>query len=205
MRILSKFIIISLLLVSQSWAQGTTTTIAAFGDSLFAGYGIAAPEALPAKLEQKLLAEGYNVKIINHGVSGDTTAGGINRVDFVLADKPDIIILELGANDLLRAFPPSMTQTNLETIIQKLQASGAKILLVGIVAPLNYGQKFADEYNGIFPSLAAKYSLPLYPEIMKGVWGRADLLQQDRVHPLPAGVDIMVTGMLEYIKPLLKK
>ncbi len=205
MRLLPTFMAITCLLVSQSRAEGTTTTIAAFGDSLFAGYGLNATEAFPVKLEQQLLAAGYNVKIINDGVSGDTTAGGISRLDYVLAQKPDIIILELGANDLMRAFPPATTQANLDGMMQKIQAAGIKLILAGIAAPMNFGAKFAGDFNAIYPTLAAKYNAPLYPGILEGVLGHAELLQADGVHPTAQGVDIMVSGMLPVVEKLLVK
>ena len=205
MRILPTFIAISCLLVSQSQAQGTTTTIAAFGDSLFAGYGLNATEAFPVKLQQKLIQDGYNVTIVNHGISGDTTAGGVGRVDYVLAQKPDIVILELGANDMMRAVPPATTQTNLDGMMAKIQASGAKLILAGIVAPMNYGAKFANDFNAIYPALASKYNVPLYPSILEGVLGHPDLLQADGIHPIPQGVDIIVAGMSPLVEKLLTK
>lgn len=203
MRILPLFCAISCLLLSQANAQATTTTIAAFGDSLFAGYGLNATDAFPAKLEQRLTADGYHVKVLNHGVSGDTTAGGLGRVDYMLAAKPDLVILELGANDILRGFPPATTQNNLDTMLGKIKASGVKILLAGIEAPLNYGAKFASDFNTIYPSLAAKYNTPLYPSILQGVIGHPDLIQADGVHPTAQGVDVMVAGMAPVVEKLL--
>lgn len=203
MRILP-FLVINCLLVSQSWAAGTTT-IAAFGDSLFAGYGLNAPEAFPIRLEQKLTADGYNVKVINMGISGDTTSGGLARIETVIAQKPDIVILELGGNDMLRAMPPAATLGNLDAILQKLKASGAKVVLTGHIAPLNYGKKYADDYNAIFPALAAKYGIPLYPAIMQGLIGHPDLLQQDGIHPTAKGVETMVSGITPTITKLLRK
>lgn len=204
MRILSFCIVISVLLVSQSYAAGTTT-IAAFGDSLFAGYGLPPEEAFPVKLEKKLTADGYSVKILAHGVSGDTTAGGLGRVDYVLGQKPDIVIVELGGNDLLRAVPAASTQSNLDSILQKFKAAGVKTILAGQVAPLNYGQKFANDYNAIFPALASKYSVPLYPSILEGILGHPALLQADGLHPTAEGVDVMVTGIAPLVEKMLTK
>lgn len=143
--------------------------------------------------------------MLNYGISGDTTAGGLGRVDDVLSQKPDIVIIELGGNDLMRAFPPAITKENLDNIVKKIQSKGAKIILTGHIAPLNYGQKYAKNYNAIFPDIASKYNLKLYPAIMKGVIGHPENIQADGVHPTPAGVDVMVEGISPLVKELLAK
>ncbi|MBY0407240.1 MAG: arylesterase [Rickettsiales bacterium] len=207
MRVLSVFFTMVFLLVSQSYAQGTTTTrtVAAFGDSLFAGYGLPPAEAFPAKLQQRLTADGYNIKVLPHAVSGDTTTGGLARVDFVLTDKPDLVLLELGGNDMLRATPPATTQANLDAILQRLKAANAQIILVGLKAPLNYGQQYADGFNAIFPTLAQTHSVQLYPNLLEGVLNQPGLMQPDGVHPTAAGVDVMVAGLAPWVEQLLPR
>lgn len=202
--LLSVTLLVAGLPLSQSRAAGTTT-IAAFGDSLFSGYGISPQYAFPQRLEQRLLAKGYDVRVLNLGVSGDTSAGGLARVDHVIAQKPDIVILELGGNDLLRALPPAATQDNLDAILQKLTAARIQVVLTGHVAPLNYGRQFADAYNAVFPALSAKYGVALYPSMLSGVVGHAELMQADGVHPNAQGVDVMVGNLLPWITRLLKK
>jgi acyl-CoA thioesterase-1 len=178
-------------------------TIAVLGDSIAAGYGLPAAQAFPACLEVALKAKGRDVKVINAGVSGDTTAGGLARLDWTLSDKPDLVIVELGGNDALRGLDPKATEANLDEILAKLKSSGAKILLTGMLAPPNYGPDYGKAFNGIYERLAEKYGVMLYPFILDGVAAQPDLNQADGIHPNPKGVDIIVERLLPYVEKAL--
>ena len=190
--------------VSQGSAADTTT-IAAFGDSLFSGYGLQPEDAFPAQLERKLKADGYNVTVINDGISGDTTGGGVSRVDQVIAQRPDIVMLSLGGNDLLRAFPPDVTRKNLDDIMAKIKQANIRMLLIGQKAPLTLGAAYANAFNAIYLDLAKQYGAGLYPFFLEGVYGKADLMQPDGVHPTREGVAVMVNNIYPLVTPGLKK
>ena len=140
-----------------------------FGDSLTAGYGLPAGQAFPARLEAWLHEHGIAARVVNAGVSGDTTAGGLARLDWALADKPDLVILALGANDALRGIDPSTVRDNLDKMIGKIQATGAKVLLLGMLAPPNWGEEYKRAFDRIFPELAQLHHVPLYPFFLEGV------------------------------------
>lgn len=191
--------------LSPSHAQDTTV-IAAFGDSLFAGFGISAQDAFPEQLERRLLADGYHVKVLNDGISADTTADGLARIDSVIAQKPDIVILELGANDMLRALPPKQTENNLDEILSQLQGAGVKkILVAGQKAPLSYGLAYSSAYNPLFCTLAKKYNASCYPVYLEGVYGHAEWMQTDGMHPNADGVKMILDKIYPSVKALLKK
>jgi acyl-CoA thioesterase-1 len=179
--------------------------IVVLGDSLSAGFGLAAPDALPAKLERALKAKGHNVTIENAGVSGDTAAGGLARLDWSVADGTDAVILELGANDALRGADPKQTRASLEAIIRKLKERRIAVLLAGMLAPRNLGPDYATAFDAIYPDLAAEHGLILYPFILDGVAGDRALNQGDGIHPTAAGVDIMVKGLLPKAEELLAR
>jgi acyl-CoA thioesterase-1 len=141
--------------------------------------------------------------VINAGVSGDTSAGGLARLDWTLSDKPDFVIVELGANDALRGLDPKITEANLDTIVGKLKASGARVMLTGMLAPPNYGREYGDAFNGIFPRLADKYAVPLYPFFLDGVAADAKLNQADGIHPNAQGVDVVVERILPFVEKAL--
>jgi acyl-CoA thioesterase-1 len=189
--------------IGQGHAQAapppTTIRIAILGDSLAAGYGVKPAEAFPARLQVALKADGRNVEILNHGVSGDTTAGGLDRIDWMLGDKPDIVIVELGGNDALRAIDPATTERNLEAIITKLQDAKVTVWLTGMLAPRNLGPQYASAFDGIYKKLADKHGVPLYPFFLEGVAQDPALNQPDGIHPNPKGVDIMVERILPFI------
>jgi len=197
-------IIANCLLLSQGYAA-QTTTIAAFGDSLFTGYGLSDEDSFPSQLEQKLRADGYAITMINDGVSGDTTAGGVSRVDQVIAQKPDIIMLDLGGNDLLRAVPPAETRKNLETIMEHIKQAHIRTILIGQKAPLTLGAAYASAYNSLFPDIAASYGAVLYPFFLEGVYNHPELMQADGVHPTKDGIVIMVNSLYPLITAGLKK
>jgi acyl-CoA thioesterase-1 len=179
--------------------------IVAFGDSLTAGLGVAQEEAYPARLQRELDAAGYRYRVINAGVSGDTTAGGVRRVDWVLNSKPAVVILELGANDGLRGIDPVETRSNLATIVQRLQAAGVTVILAGMKLPPNYGKDYTARFAAVYPELAKQYHVPLMPFFLEGVAASEGLNQADGIHPTEAGYRIIVENLLKMLQPLLTK
>jgi acyl-CoA thioesterase I len=180
-------------------AQTAPIKLAILGDSLAAGYGVSPAQAMPAKLEAALKKAGRTVTIINHGVSGDTTAGGLERIDWMMADKPDIVIVELGGNDVLRGTDPATTERNLDGIITKLKAAGVTVWLAGMLAPRNYGSEYAQQFDGIYKRLADKHGVSLYPFFLDGVAADPALNQPDGIHPNPKGVDVIVERILPFV------
>jgi acyl-CoA thioesterase-1 len=187
-----------------AYAQaGTPTHILAFGDSLTAGFGLAPDEAFPVRLAARLKADGYDVEVANAGVSGDTTSGGLARIDWALAAHPDIVLLELGANDMLRGIDPKLVQANLDAMLARLTAAHIKVLLTGMKAPGNWGADYRQAFDGIYPALAKKYGVPLYPFFLDGVALDEKLNQADGLHPNKAGVEVIVTRIAPAIERLL--
>lgn len=174
--------------------------IVGFGDSLMAGYGLGPGEAFPEKLEAALRAKGHDVVISNAGVSGDTSSGGVSRLDWSVPDDTHLVILELGANDMLRAIDPALTEKNLDVMIGRLKARGIDVLLAGMLAAPNLGPDYAEKFNAIYPALARKHGVELYAFFMDGVAADAALLLPDGMHPNAAGVDRMVGGMLPMVE-----
>jgi acyl-CoA thioesterase I len=177
--------------------------IVAFGDSLTAGLGVAAEDAYPARLEHRLHEHGLHYRVINAGVSGDTTAGGVRRVDWVLKSRPDLVILELGANDGLRGLSLHETKANLERIIRRCQEASVGVVLAGMKLPPNYGMEYTKGFEAIFPTLAKQYRVTLIPFFLDGVAGSASLNQADGIHPTSDGYRIIADKILETVKPLL--
>jgi acyl-CoA thioesterase I len=173
--------------------------ILAFGDSLTAGFGLSEAEAMPMQLSQALDKMGRPALVINGGVSGDTTAGGAARIDWALADKPQIMILALGANDMLRAIDPATTRANLETIIDKAQASGVEIVLAGMLAPPNLGADYKNAFDALYPDLAKAHNLLFMPFLLQDVAQQAGLNQGDGMHPNGKGVAVMVEHLLPLV------
>ena len=167
-------------------------TLVGFGDSLMAAYNLQASEGFPARLEAALRERGHDVTIIDAGVSGDTTSGGLARLDWSIPDGVDGVILELGANDALRGLPPEKTRENLEAMIARLKQRGIAVLLAGMLAPPNMGAGYETAFNAIYPELAAKYDVPLYPFFLDGVTGNPDMLLSDGMHPNTSGINTMV-------------
>ena len=180
------------LITIASPVMARVPVILGFGDSLTAGYGVPARQAFPARLEAWLHEHGIAARVVNAGVSGDTTAGGLARLDWALADKPDLVILALGANDALRGIEPSTVRENLDKMIRKVQATGAKVLLLGMLAPPNWGEEYKHAFDQIFPDLAHLYHLPLYPFFLEGVAMNPELNQPDGLHPNEKGVAVLV-------------
>ena len=199
MRRLFKTILPALVLVSAS-LQGVIaaeqgTRVLAFGDSLTQGYGVPPGLDFPNVLERALKAKGINATIVNAGVSGDTSAGGLARLDWSLGDaktQPDAAIVELGANDGLRGLAPSEMEKNLDAILAKLKARNIPVLLAGMKGPRNFGSAYAAEFDAVFPRLAKKYDVLFYPFFLEGVALNRALVQPDGLHPNPKGVDAIV-------------
>jgi acyl-CoA thioesterase-1 len=179
--------------------------IVCFGDSLTAGLGIESTASYPADLQHLLDAAGYRYRVVNEGVSGDTTKDGLERLDSVIAHKPQIVILEFGGNDGLRGLPVSMVQQNIATMIERLQHSGIKIALAGISLPPQYGQDYIAHFDAMYPTLARQFRLPLLPFILQDVYGVDGDIQSDGVHPTAQGAKQVAANVQKLIQPMLKK
>jgi acyl-CoA thioesterase-1 len=195
----------AMLPAAAAHAADRPVRIVVLGDSLSAGFGLAANEALPAKLEKALKANGHNVTVENAGVSGDTAASGLARLDWSVADGTDAVIVELGANDALRGADPKQTRASLEAIIRNLKDRRVAVLLAGMLAPRNLGPDYAQAFDAIYPELAAAHGLIFYPFILDGVAGIPALNLSDGIHPTAAGVDIMVKGLLPMAEELIAR
>ncbi len=185
--------------------QPAPKVILFFGDSLTAGYGLSPEEAFPALIEKELAKSGKTTKVINAGLSGETTAGGLSRIDWVLRQSPDIFILELGGNDGLRGLPLEQTKKNLQAIIDKVRIKfpQAKIVIVGMMVPPNMGSDYSNQFKGIFPALAKKNNATLIPFLLEGVAGNETLNLPDGIHPNSEGHKIVARHVLKTISPLL--
>ena len=187
-------------LALAGFAAAEPVRIVGFGDSLMAGYQLAPGESFPERLESALRARGHEVVIANAGVSGDTTSGGLSRLDWSVPDGTDMVILELGANDMLRGIAPAVSKKNLTAMIERLQERGISIVLAGMVAAPNLGAGYAAEFDPIYPRLAETFGLPFYPFFLDGVAAEPGLLLSDGMHPNAAGVDRMVEGFLPLVE-----
>jgi acyl-CoA thioesterase-1 len=177
--------------------------IVGFGDSLMAGYGLSPGESFPEKLEAALKERGHDVVIANAGVSGDTSSGGLARLDWSVPDGTKLVILELGANDMLRGISPEITRKNLSEMIARLKARNIGVLLAGMRAAPNLGAGYQQEFDGIFAALASEHGVPLYPFFLDGVAAQKPYLLDDGMHPNAAGIDVMVANFLPSIEALL--
>ena len=189
---------------------GPELRVLAFGDSLFAGYGLANPDtqSYPEQLEQAMRQDGRNVRIANAGVSGDTTAAGRQRLAFTLdsqAAKPDLVLLELGGNDLLRGLPPQQTRENLEAMLAELEKRGIPVVLMGLLAPPNYGGAFQQQFDAIYPDLAKAHGAALVPFVTAKVFTDPKLIQADHVHPTAQGVGLLVDATGDAIAKALPR
>ena len=180
-------------------------TIVALGNSLTAGFGLPAGDAFPVKLQRALAAKGLAVNVINAGVSGDTTTGGLARLDWSVPDGTDAVILELGANDALRGFDPAIPRRALDAMLRRLAERHIPVLLCGMLAPPNLGTEYGRAFNAIYPDLAAQYGVALYPFFLAGVAGNANLTQRDGLHPTAAGVSVIVDGILPQVIELVAR
>lgn len=184
---------------------GERPVILCLGDSLTAGHGVEAAESYPAKLRRRLRAEGYPHEVVNAGVSGDTTAGGLARLDWLLRQRVDIMILELGANDGLRGQEPAQTRENLARIIERAQTRGILVILAGMKLPRNLGPDYVERFEAIYPALADEYGVPLIPFILADVAGRRALNLPDGMHPNGEGYDVVVDNVWRVLEPVLQE
>ncbi|CDN55983.1 Lipolytic protein G-D-S-L family [Neorhizobium galegae bv. officinalis bv. officinalis str. HAMBI 1141] len=199
------FIVMSALALAAlpAAAQDKAIQLVGFGDSLMAGYQLAPSESYTAQLEAALKASGQNVVVTNAGVSGDTTAGGLSRIDWSVPDGTDGVILELGANDALRGISPEQSEKNLDAILARLKERKIPVFLVGILAPPNMGGDYAEKFNPIYKRLAEKYVVPLYPFFLDGVATISSLQLSDGMHPNAKGVAVMVEKTIQPVKSFL--
>ena len=180
-------------------------TLIAFGDSLTAGYQLPRPDGFPAQLQVALEAKGYKVQVINAGVSGDTTSGGLERLDWTLQNGADAVILELGANDMLRGIDPKVPRANLDKMLGILKSKGIDVLLVGMHAINNMGDGYKESFEAIYPDLAAKHAVQFYPHFMEGIKIDPSFLQADGLHPTAKGIAEIVKRILPDAEALVKK
>jgi acyl-CoA thioesterase-1 len=196
----------ALMAASSAFAQapaagaGKPIKMVVLGDSLSAGLGLSASAAFPARLKQSLKIKGIDVDMINAGVSGDTSSGGRDRLDWSVPEGTDAVILELGANDALRGTDPKVTRAALTDILARLKARKVAVLLCGMLAPPNYGSDYSARFNAIYPDLAKSFGVPLYPFFLEGVAADARLNQADGMHPTAEGVDVIVKNILPIVE-----
>lgn len=186
--------------------MGPERRILAFGNSLFAGYNVAQEDSYPAKLEAALRGQGVNARVANAGVSGDTTAAGLQRLTFTLdaqEEKPELFILELGGNDLLRNIQPAETRKNIEAMLQELQKRDIPVLLMGMRAPPNLGPEFQSQFDSLYPELARKYDAELVPFFLETIYDKPELIQPDRIHPTEDGIENLVGATVAAVKSAL--
>ncbi len=201
MRRLDAAVLLALLLPFT--ANAAPVTVMAFGDSLFAGYGVADADNIPTQLEKALKADGKDVRVINASVSGDTTADGLARLEWSLADKPDLVLLELGANDALRGLDAERAKANLDAILATLKDKNIPVVLFGMIAPRNLGPAYGEKFDPMYRELADKYRIPLYPFILDGVALDPKLNQGDGMHPNKDGVQVIVKRILPVVEKAL--
>jgi len=190
---------------AQSDTDRKTLHLVALGDSLTAGYGLAPQDGFTAQLQTALAARGHKVKVHNGGVSGDTSTGGLARLDWVIGPETDAVIVELGANDMLRGISPNVTETNLHQIIETLNAKGLQVMLAGMLAAPNLGPAYEAQFNRLYPQLAKKFGLVFYPFFLDGVAGNPKLNLEDRIHPNRDGIAVIVKNILPSVERLLAR
>ena len=188
---------------AQVQVEDTRPVIAAFGDSLSAGFGVEPGKSFPDDLQRLLDAAGYRYHVVNLGVSGDTTTDGVERLPAVLAVHPAIVILEFGGNDGLRGLPVVSAQKNLATMVEALRKGGAQIVLAGMTLPRNYGPEYIRSFEQMYIDLAKMYNLVRIPFLLEGVGGHPDLVQPDGIHPTAEGAEIVAHSVMKYLQPLL--
>ena len=181
----------------------TQVTVLVLGDSLTAGYGLENGESFPVQLEKRLQAAGYDVDVVNAGVSGDTTAGGLARIEWTLVDRPEIVIVELGGNDALRGLDPAQVYANLDRILTQLKTAGCRVILAGMLAPRNLGYEYSSKFDRVYPDLAKRHSVLFYPFFLEGVATDHKLNQADGIHPNAAGVLRVVAGITPLVTTAL--
>ena len=202
-RLVNSVLLIFCFFLSSAFAKNDTLEILMLGDSLTAGYGLPSNLTIPKLLERKIKSDYPNVSIINGGVSGDTSAGGLTRLEWLLGPSIKAIIIELGANDGLRGINPSTTYSNLDQIIRKSKEFGLQVILTGMLAPPNLGPAYGDEFNRIYPDLAQKYDLIFFPFFLDGVVANPELNQEDGIHPNKYGVEVIAEKLNPYLRKLI--
>lgn len=205
LRIMSACAFFVSIAMPQSTAHAEEFALLVIGDSLTAGYGLESGSGFTDQLEDALDREGMNILVLNGGVSGDTTAGGLARLEWMLSDKPDAVILELGANDGLRGIKPDETLANLGAILDKLKRQEIPVLLAGMLAPPNMGNEYAEDFKNVFSSLAAAHDVVFYPFFLEGVAGKRELNQEDATHPNAKGVGVIVKRIMPFVQQLISK
>ncbi|WP_445501176.1 arylesterase [Microvirga sp. G4-2] len=190
---------------STAPAQSKTLHLVALGDSLTAGYGLPQEAAFPVVLEKALKARGYKVEIANAGVSGDTSSAGLDRLDWSIPDGTDGVIVELGANDMLRGLDPAVTRKSIETIVERLKARNIPVMLAGMYASRNLGQDYIQKFDTIYSDIAKKHDLVLYPFFLDGVAGERSFILPDGLHPTAKGVEIIVDRILPTVESFLTR
>jgi acyl-CoA thioesterase-1 len=184
-------------------AQARQQVILALGDSLTAGYGLMQQDSFPARLQAALRAGGIEARVVNAGVSGDTSAGALRRVDWLMTQKPDLVIVEFGGNDGLRGLDPAETKRNLDAVIARVRQHGARVLLAGMLAPPNLGRDYGAAFNAVFPQLAKRHKVVFYPFFLDGVAAKPALNLADGIHPNAKGVAVIVERILPYVRRAL--
>lgn len=186
--------------------MGEEVRVLAFGDSLFAGYNLKEPEGYPERLEVAMRARGINARVIDAGVPGDTSATGLDRLEFVLEaqeEKPDLFILELGGNDLLRGLSPEQTRDNFDAMLAAISSAEIPVLLMGMRSPPNYGPEYTAAFDAIYPDMAAKYETALIPFWLEDIYQEPQLFQDDRIHPTAEGIEALVTSTIDEVAAAL--
>ena len=186
-------------------AHAVERVIVAFGDSLTAGLGVTPEDSYPARLQARLRAEGYAYRVVNAGASGDTTAGGLTRVDWALRNRPDIVIVALGANDALRGQDLASVRANLDAIVARFQKAGVRVLVAGMEVPPNYGARYAADFRRLFRDVALKRGAAFMPFLLDGVAGNSRLNQPDGIHPTAEGYRVVVEHLWPHLEPMLKR
>jgi acyl-CoA thioesterase-1 len=201
--------IVAVVLICLAAAMPVSATesqrIVALGDSLTAGYGLASGDGFTDRLQERLRADGLDVEVVNAGVSGDTSKGGLARLDWSVPDGTKLVILELGANDALRGVAPEQTRANLDAMLERLKARNIPVLLAGMIAPPNMGEDYGRAFNPIYAELAARHEVPLYPFFLDGVAGEARFNQADGMHPNAEGIGVIVDRIAPQVAELLKR
>jgi len=186
-------------------AHAVERVIVAFGDSLTAGLGVTPEDSYPARLQARLGSEGYAYRVVNAGASGDTTAGGLRRVDWALKNRPDIVIVALGANDALRGQDLASVRANLDAIVARFQKAGVRVLVAGMEVPPNYGARYAADFRRLFREVALKRGAAFMPFLLDGVAGNPRLNQPDGIHPTAEGYGVVVEHLWPFLQPLLAR
>ena len=193
------------LIAATLHAAGPEKTLVCFGDSITAGYGLDAAQSYPAALETLLAKRGYSYRVVNQGVSGNTTKDAVARVNSIVALHPDVVLVEFGGNDGLRGLPLEATRRNLDSVLTTLQAAKVRILLVGITLPPNYGAEYVQSFNAVYRDAASKHHVPLMPMLYDRIYTVPGTIQEDGIHPTAKGSELIAEHLVPLLLPLLRK